>query len=231
MAIYRSLRMTAVCAVMMLGLAVTREGAIPSLQEGQRPVLSEEEQRIIWSFGSNDILGTVAGELKRAGVPITEDGLVAALSMKSHENVLAVTLLSALPKNPRIIAALRKAAESDREGLALGAMNALQKYKETGWEDQGIRRLLLFSLSGRISLAGILARAGRSEGWPAILEGVLDRSYRGAALREAPYFHGLSRPEWGSIDVNAELKNLLDLPEVARAEISAALKSIPSDRK
>jgi hypothetical protein len=124
--------------------------------------------------------------------------------------IFATTFLAQQRATPEIVLALRTASESPREPLALSAFSALQRLGAIGWEGsaiglmQGTREDTI-----RLQLAGILAQAGRSDGWFIIRDALTpdDRSMALAFWSAGP-FHGLKAADGTTIDAISELRRL-----------------------
>jgi hypothetical protein len=124
--------------------------------------------------------------------------------------IFATNFLAQQRATPEIIAALRTAGNSPRELVAAAAFGALQVLGATGWEGsaiglmQGTRHDIR-----RFQLAGILARAGRSDGWifvrPALTP---DAGSVGVAMWSVAPFHGLKAADGTTIDAISVLRQL-----------------------
>jgi hypothetical protein len=124
--------------------------------------------------------------------------------------IFATGFLAQQPATSETIGGVREASKSPRESVAVAAFGALQRLGATGWEGsasglmQGIKDDLR-----RIQLAGILAGAGRSEGWFIVRDALTpDNSSMGVAMWSAAPFHGLKLADGTTIDAIAELRRL-----------------------
>jgi hypothetical protein len=136
--------------------------------------------------------------------------LVRALEDKNDLVVtFATTFLARQRATPEIVAALRTAGNSPREWVAAAAFGALQELGATGWEGSAIA-LMHETKTAQYALAGVLARAGRSEGWFIIRDALTpDNSSMGVASHNAAFFHGLKMADGTTIDAIAEIRRVL----------------------
>ena len=131
------------------------------------------------------------------------DGLVATV---------AAHFLSRHPATPQAISALRIASESPDEGVVVAAAQSLQLFGASGWEESAIARLKDMKYpGGRLQLSGVLAKAGRSEGWPVVKAALTsDSASMVLAVREVANFDGLRTADGGRIDAAAEIERIRD---------------------
>lgn len=164
--------------------------------------------------------------LKAQGVEINETALIQALQglhdtskFRGLEG-MAARMLTTLPKNPRIVAALR-AAFADamlidrdtgyRDGSVASIASALAAVGETGWENSAVTELPKMGRIEQLQLAHTLARVGRAEGWPIVRAALADDKpfFIMEGLFGVEYFDQLPNPDGGQpIDVVAQLRQL-----------------------
>ena len=159
----------------------------------------------------DDSLGT-RQRLADAGYRYDDPALVVRALQDEKEivAVFAANFLAQQRATPDVIAALRSASESSRESVAVSALGALQTLGATGWEGSA-SGLMQGTRDGitRLELAGILAKAGRSEGWLIIRDALTpDNPSMGVALWNAAPFHGLKLADRTTIDAISELRRL-----------------------
>ena len=146
---------------------------------------------------------------------ISTEAASLTVALKDIDTAIAVTaahFLSRFPPTTENVAALRVAALERYEPLAVAAMETLQELKITGWESVAIARLPeMQEPVSQIQLAGILALAGRSEGWPAIKAALLaPHGLIGVAVENAVRFQGLTDADGTFIDVAGDLQRARD---------------------
>jgi hypothetical protein len=161
-------------------------------------------------------------KVANAGYQYDAPGLARAL--KDHDTTVAVTaagFLSRFPPTAESRAALRVAAEERYEPLVVAATRTLQQLKVSGWESRAIARLPeMQEPVSQIQLAGTLALAGRSDGWPAVKAALLaGASVIGVAVENAVHFLGLTDLEGRAIDVAADLQQARDTAAPAVRQI------------
>ena len=122
-------------------------------------------------------------------------------------NTLTLTTLTAPSAEHRVRVASRS-PDGPRGSVALGAFDALQTLGVTGWEGSAIG-LMYQTKTLQYSLAGVLARAGRSEGWWIVRDALTpDNVAMGVALNNTAPFHRLKSADGTTIDAVSELKRL-----------------------
>ena len=99
--------------------------------------------------------------------PADQTALIRALlDANSSVASAAATLLARFPATTESITALNAAAGDPDEVRALAALTTLQFLGAKGWEPDALVRLANMKAGYKqITLAGILARVGRGEGW------------------------------------------------------------------
>lgn len=127
----------------------------------------------------------------------------------------AAVLLRSFPATPESVAALTAMGGEPDEVRALSALTTLQFLGAKGWETQAVARLVNMQPGlEQIILAGILARAGSSEGWDVVrqaLEAAGPNAVQSGgslipiAASNAVYFDGLRDLDGKAIEVEAEL--------------------------
>lgn len=163
------------------------------------------------------------GILKSYGVNCYDtESLIAAVKRGDMEYARsAATFLGRLPRTPQGVATLREAAKSEDDGMAFVAMYGLIALKVTGWEDAAVERLFRMKTlpqygppPGLVEIADLLARAGRSEGWP-IVRKALERDEfvaSGSAVffETALRFQGFKATDGTVIDAREELARAIE---------------------
>ncbi len=176
---------------------------------------------------SEERRGAMALQLRGSGVDITEAALIDALLHKGEMLISdsAARMLTTLPKTPTSVAALRAALSAPNvpefdlgwAPIVESAAWALAQMGDTGWEDTAVAQLHKMSRASKpesvwqVLLAGVLANAGRADGWPVVQATLAsnDPFTVGTALVQAEYFDQLKDPVGGQpIDVLAELTKL-----------------------
>ena len=127
----------------------------------------------------------------------------------------AAVVLRGFPATAESVAALKAVGEQPDNLISLTALTTLQFLGAKGWETEAVARLANMKPGlDQIVLAGILARAGRSEGWDAVRHALeaagpdvvrSDGSLISIAASNAVYFDGLRDLEGKAIEVEAEL--------------------------
>jgi hypothetical protein len=156
---------------------------------------------------------SLGAQQKLADAGYRYDDLASLLrALQDQDELVAIfaTTFLAERATAETIGALRAASEGPRESLALGAFGALQRLGATGWEGsaiglmQGTREETI-----RVELAGILAKAGRTEGWLLIRDALTpDNRLMRLALFSVGPFHGLKAADGTTIDAISELRRL-----------------------
>ena len=175
-------------------------------------------------------------KLAEAGYRYDDTASLLSALQDENETVagFATTFLAEQRATPEIIGALRAAGGSPLESVALGAFSALQRLGATGWEGsasglmQGTRDDIM-----RLELAGILAKAGRSEGWAFVKAALSDPGLMVHAVRAAAHFDGLKTPD-GEVDAVAEIERIRDQAQGAPFklyEINASVQQVHARRQ
>ncbi|MFI5176767.1 MAG: hypothetical protein ACHQKY_18050 [Terriglobia bacterium] len=184
--------------------------------------------------GPNESLERIAAPLVNAGITINEPSLIKALSNEDKRIATsAASVLSTFPKTKSIVRALNSVVKDEDEILAVTVMSSLLTMKETGWVTAGVKRLpSMHDPVERIQLAGLLAQAGNTEGWPIIVSSIEDGKYSMTALDNVSYFDGKKLQNGAYISVVDELERLqITAPASSRELIQAKLKQLKSKER
>ena len=176
--------------------------------------------------------------LTNAGYEYTQESLVLALQDPNLQvAMLAANFLYRFPPTTSAVDALRLAAQSPNEGLAVIALGTLMNLKAADWQQTALVRLpeVRFGLA-QVALAGVLAQGGRSEGWPVISAALQESNLVGVAAQNAVHFRGLKAVDGQVIDVVAALEGALNrhmnrISPVALETIDLALKQVRPGNK
>lgn len=152
----------------------------------------------------------------------------------------AASALAGFPGDPTVVGALQAAAQGGDDQVAVRAIESLQTLGATGWQDTAAARLAVMAQAGghgdgRITLARILAQAGRADGWPVITSALADNDWAVAALVEVPHFDGLTDSDGRIIDAAAVLQAMRALVPAGGEEglnrlIGGALQQVEAKR-
>jgi hypothetical protein len=134
-------------------------------------------------------------ELAQAGVAVSDEA--ALIRTLRHEKpwlaAYASHFLGKLPKIDPAIRELNAATLSNHEFLARHAMESLMGWGDKQWVSAARSRLPDFKDKGvRLTVAGLLARAGVFDGWNIVESTIMhDAQYRGIALLQVDDFRDM----------------------------------------
>lgn len=152
--------------------------------------------------GRNEMDERILGPLFRAGYRLEEESLLQALTR--NDDVLvragAAYALGRLPRTGRIVETLLAVVTEGREGLSPSARDAqevvvnraiasLIRFGDDRWVSAAANRLPEVKYAAaQLERAGLLAKAGRFEGWQVVMSKVTDEKYTEVALEQVDHF-------------------------------------------
>lgn len=170
--------------------------------------------------------------LSRAGYRYDAESLARAL-YDSDLTVAAIAAgrLSEFPVSPTTLTALQQATQRPEEVVAAIALDTLQRLGAMGWEPRAVELLTgAEDPAVRLDMAGVLARAGRSDGWPPIKTALRGEkpALLANAVTNAAYFQGLKDANGQTIDAVGELERIRtslgpNAPKVLRTRIDLGM--------
>jgi hypothetical protein len=167
-------------------------------------------------------LARVTAPLRSAGIPLDEPSLIRTL--RSEDKIIArsaALTLGILGEGPAPRKALHEVIGDQDELLAITAMYALWLLGDNSWTDVGAKRLPLLNDRNQIILAGHLATAGNTKGWPCLLKAIKGGRWAPLALETVPVFVG-KRDSRGQV-INVE-RDLEDLQKELSPSVAAMVK-------
>ena len=150
--------------------------------------------------------------LADAGYEYTEPSMILALEDgNSSVRSSAVLALRRLPASRTGIDALKQTVRHGELILARVAALTLVELRATGWEDDAAARFEqasgLKESVAKLEMAGVLAQAGRSDGWEYVRETIATSTIV-SAVAQVARFHGLRDAEGQVIDAVVVLERI-----------------------
>jgi hypothetical protein len=150
--------------------------------------------------------------LKAAGVAVNDEtALIKTLREKPKVAAYAARFLGRLPKSDLAIRELSTAARSEHEWLSLYAMESLMGWGDRQWVSGARARLANFKEQAvRLSVAGLLARAGIFDGWGMVESTITggDGRYRNIALLQVNSFRDMRELSGQPFDLVKKLDSM-----------------------
>lgn len=153
-------------------------------------------------------------ELAQAGVAVNDQAALLKTLRQREKPWLAAYaahFLGKLPKSDLAIPELNAAALAEHEFLSLNAMESLMGWGDRQWVTAARSRLPRYKDEGvRLSVAGLLARAGVFDGWNTIESTIMrsDGRYRGIALLQVSAFRDMKELSGQPFDLVKKLDSM-----------------------
>jgi hypothetical protein len=163
-----------------------------------------------------------------------QDTIPSLLYALSDENLVVATTAAALlrrfPQSQQVVSALRTAIDDPRELLAVYAAQSLLKMGKTEWLQDAVDRLpKMQDRVAQIQLSGVLAKAGRTDGWNFVISPITEGQLIEVALENIEYFEGKTHKNGRRIVVADELASLVERsPAGSRPKILEKIKRLRS---
>jgi hypothetical protein len=179
-------------------------------------------------------LARVTAPLKSARISLDESSLIRTL--RSEDKRLATSAALTLGilgegRSPR--KALHGVIGDQDELLAITSMYALWLLGDNSWTDEGAKRLPLLSDNRhQLLLAGHLARAGNTKGWPFLLNAIRGEKWAPLALENVSVFVGKRDGHGQVIDVEGDLEKIQkELSPSVAAMVQDSLRRLKKAQK
>jgi hypothetical protein len=143
-----------------------------------------------------------------------QDTIPSLLYAVYDENTLvatsAIALLRRFPQSKEVIKALNTAISDFREWVVVYAARSLLAMGNTEWIQDAVNRLpKMQDRVAQIQLSGLLAQAGKTDGWPLVIDSIVKGQLIEGALENIEYFDGKTDNNGRRIIVADELASIV----------------------
>ncbi len=166
-----------------------------------------------------------------------QDTISSLLYAVYDENIMvatsAVALLRRFPQSKEVIAALRGAIADPRELVVVYAAQSLLTMGKTEWLQDAVNRLpKMQDRVAQIQLSGLLAKAGKTDGWPFVIDSIIKGQLIEGALENIEYFDGKTDKDGRRIIVADELASIVGrAPAGVRPKIIEKINKLRSSTR